>query len=56
MKARIHFTMAEHTFEDSIVIEAPTLEEIQRKAHEEVKRRGLTVDDYWADEIEEDFV
>lgn len=54
MKFKIHFTIVRayegYTFDDSIIIEAPTIEELQVKAEAEVAKRGGT--DPWSEKIE----
>jgi len=52
MRATIHWV--KDGIEDSMNIEASTLEELQKIAKQEVEKRGA--DDYWSSDFEEDFV
>lgn len=48
IKVRIHFTMPDG-FEDSLVMQADTLEELQKQAADEIERRGAI--DPWSEEL-----
>ena len=47
MKFKINYTVGNE--QDSVVIEGDSIEECQKKAHNEVKKRGAT--DPWSEEI-----
>ena len=49
MKYKIHFTLADGS-EDVIILEGETIEEIQIKAGEEMKRRGADMNSAWSEE------
>jgi hypothetical protein len=49
---RIHYEIDD--FEDSIIIEGETVREVQRKAHDELQRRGLDPErnNAWSERME----
>ena len=52
MKFKIHYEIGEH--HDSIIIQGDTMEEVRQEADEQLKSRGLTVENnnVWSEEIE----
>lgn len=50
MKARIHW-VDKNGFEDDMIIEAESIEELRETAKHEVERRNAV--EYWSSEVEE---
>ena len=49
MKFRIH----NRKYEDSLVVEGDTIEEVRKKAFYEEERRGWKREDCWSEEVKE---